>query len=114
MVVTKLLIDTLKENNTAGKIPPLKLNAEYVTHDQEKAEMLNDSFLSVSSFDDFNVNLPPDMRTLPNESNLSELNLTEQDILDQMKLLDTSKACRPDSLPPMLIKEGEHPMYKLL
>jgi len=76
--------------------------------------MLNDFFLSVSSLDDSNVNLPPNMRILPNESNLSELNLTEQDILDQMKLIDTSKAYGLDSLPPMLIKEGGHSMCNLL
>ena len=37
---------------------------------------------------------------------LSRIHVTNQDVLDVLKLLDVSKACGPDLLSPRLLKEG--------
>ena len=42
------------------------------------------------------------------------LNISEQDVMDQINILDLNKAYGPNSIPPRLIKEGGRDMTKLL
>ena len=60
----KLIKHFIKSNKNAGKIPPLKPTSEtgeevYAFTDLEKANCLNDYFVSISTVDDSNASLPP-------------------------------------------------------
>ena len=47
-------------------------------------------------------------------NNLTTILITEQDVIDQVDILDVSKAYGPDGISPRLIKEGGRPMCQLL
>ena len=46
--------------------------------------------------------------------NLTTILITEQDVIDQVDILDVSKAYGPDGISPRLIKEGGRLMCQLL
>ena len=53
-------------------------------------------------------------RIFEDENNLEDINITEQDVVDQIKLLDSSKAYGPDLVPPKILKEGGEIIVKHL
>ena len=54
------------------------------------------------------------MKIFQDENSLEDINITEQYVADQNKLLDTSKAYEPDLVPPKLLKEGGEIIVKHL
>ena len=68
----------------------------------------------MSSVDESNAQPLPAPRVVEPEMGLFNLNISEQDVMDQISILDLSKAYGPDSIPPRLIKEGGRAMTKLL
>ena len=67
--------------------------------------MLNMYFASQSAIDDSNKTLPiPE----PVQHTLESITITTQDVLDVFLHLDVSKACGPDLIIPLLLKEGSH------
>ena len=95
-------------------IPPIKHNAEYITKDKDKAAIFNNYFLSISSVDESNEQPLPAPRIVEPEMGLFNLNISEQDVMDQLSILNLNKAYGPDSIPPRLLKEGGRAMTKLL
>ena len=74
-----------------------------IVDDKEKAEVFNDFFASASYLDDSNHPLP-DNEIIPlNE--LSSIEISETDVMDQLNILNTNKAYGPDGIPPKLLKE---------
>ncbi len=99
-----LLKSVLGQTNDS-EIPPLEVGGKIITDNRQKAEVFNDFFTQVSSLDDENAELPQDfINDVVNR--LDEIVVTEQDVHDQLKILDTNKAYGPDGIPPRLLKEA--------
>ena len=88
-------------NNTNTNSSPLKHNNKILIHPLDKAEALNNFFTSIAS-DITDSNLPDQPPLCPFE--LSEINITEQDIQDQFNMLNANKPAGPDGLLPKIIK----------
>ena len=48
----------------------------------------------------------PDIDRIINDNSLSSLEVTEQDVIDQLLTLDVNKAFGPDEISPKILKEG--------
>ena len=77
-----------------------------VTDDLEKADLLNNFFTSQSTIDDSNGILPIYINETVNE--LENIVISENDVCDILKLLDTTKAVGHDHISPRLLKEGKN------
>lgn len=83
--------------------PTLNVNGKQITDNQDKAESYNDFFLSHSNIDVSNASLPDDDNF---ESNLTEINATEEEVRDLIECIDTTKATGPDGISPKLLYEA--------
>ena len=92
------------KDNAHNSIPPLETDDKIITTNAEKAEMFNKHFLSASTLNDANCLIPNNPPI--NESILDEIMVTIEDVKDQLKTLDTSKAFGPDNISPKFLKEG--------
>ena len=95
-------------------IPPIEINNKIVTDDQEKAELFNEFFATASSVDDKNASLPNQGRVFLMGNNLNDIIVTEKEVSDQIKLLDSNKSYGPDGISPLFIKEGGNKITTLL
>ncbi|MCP3899199.1 MAG: hypothetical protein GY707_05745, partial [Desulfobacteraceae bacterium] len=93
-----------KNSDLNISIPPIECDDGIITDDLKKAEEFNKYFLSASSLNDEGVDIPKLNRVFSN--NLDQINITLQDVKDQLISLDCSKSYGPDGLPPILLKEG--------
>jgi len=84
-------------------LPPLEVNNSFLTDNKDKASAFNDFFISHSNINTDNAQLPPD--NFPNP-NLVSVNVREQEVLDLLKCIDTSKATGPDEISPKLLHEA--------
>jgi hypothetical protein len=96
------LINRLLGKSYTPDVPILFDNGKPLCCYFEKANLLNNFFTSVTYLDENNKKLPMD-GILPNDP-LEDIQITEQEIIDQLKILDTSKAYGPDGIPPVLLK----------
>jgi hypothetical protein len=72
-----------------------------------KAELFNRSFISYSKLDDSNAQIP-NMVTKKTTSTLKEITITENEVLDILLSLNTSKASGPDMISTKMLKETAH------
>ena len=98
-------------SNKDTTIPPLNRNNTNYTTPFDKANLLNEYFCEQSNVDDSNASLPP---FEPPRSNLDNITITNEDVLDVLKLLNTSKASGPDFVHAKLLKEGANILSKHL
>ena len=107
----------LKQVNNCGpandSIPPLDTAGSVVTDNREKANVFNNFFLEASKLDDANTDIPCARRVL-DYNLLTDIVITENEVLDQLSILDSSKSYGPDQVPPKLLKEGRQEIYKSL
>ena len=97
---TSKQILNLKSSST---IPTLLTNNDYVDTDVQKANMLNEYFLSQTTLDDINKQLP----YLPSsQHDLESIVITEQDVNDILSNREVTKACGTDLISPRLLKES--------
>ncbi len=101
-----LLKAVYKNSEVADTIPPIEVNDDIITGDMEKAEAFNNFFLANSNINDSNVRVPDIDRILNNENDLTHIDISFDDVADQVKSLDSSKSYGPDGISPVLIKEG--------
>ena len=97
----KIANDITKMKNKSNPPPPLIQNGNPNIHPLDKAQVLNDHFVNISTIDtdkEINENLNP-----PNFS-LDTIIVTEQDVKDQLCNLNSSKPGGPDEIMPPLIK----------
>jgi hypothetical protein len=73
--------------------------------DEGKAEAFNHFFADASSIDDTNHNTPNDIDMADIEL-LDSINVTVEEVRDQLSAIDIGKAYGPDGLPPRLLKEA--------
>ena len=82
--------------------PHLNDSHREIYDSKEKAKVFNNFFLSHSNIDDSKINLPD----TPCECNLDSILASEDEVLDLLKCIDTSKATGPDGISPKLLHEA--------
>ena len=90
-------------------------NGIVINDDEEKANLLNNYFAIQSTMNTADLN-PPSL-PVSSDPNLESVTIINQDIIDVLQCLDTNKACGPDSINPILLKEAAnelcYPLCKL-
>ncbi len=109
----KLIKAVYKDNNISQSIPPLEINDTFIIDNVLKAEAFNDFFLSVCSIMENEPDLPLEDRVL-SEGTLSSIDITLDDVLDQLSVLDTTKSYGPDGISPRFLKEGGKAIAEVL
>ena len=98
------LVKSLLGDYNNRSIPPIQTN-DYIIHDDaDKSEMFNDLFCDQSNINDDYL-IPPDLDG-PSYEKLRQIIITETDVDDILKTLDTSKATGSDMLNLRLLKEA--------
>lgn len=92
-----------KLNNQENRSPPIKYNNQILLHPLDKAEALNNFFASISNNGENDDNELEDNPLSP--YTLTDINITIQDIKDQLHLLKVNNPSGPDGLHPQLIKQ---------
>ncbi len=105
-------ISGLKSSFTT--IPPLLHDNELIFDDIDKANAFNDFFVSQTQLNDSNTRLP---NLTANDHLLQNIEISENDVEDILKCLDTSKATGPDLISPRVLKEAssvlKYPLCRL-
>ena len=96
----------LKLNKNEETFPSLYYNNTSYEDDEDKAEILNDYFISQAQLNDSEVILPD--LVLPPYQVLDSITISPQDVLDILKSLDTTKASGQDIINPRLPKEASN------
>ena len=78
----------LKQNKDSD-IPSLIQNGNHYSSSDDKANVLNNFFSAQSTVDDTNATLPP---FEPPDTSINEIVVSQEDVMDILKLLDTNKA----------------------
>ena len=78
----------------------LEIGESIITNNKDKANAFNDFFLK-AELDSSEATLPNQQRIVQYDA-LKEIDVTELDVLDQLKTLDPNKAYGDDVLPPKL------------
>ena len=103
------------DSSDSRSIPPLHVHDDIICDDKRKAEIFNDFFCSQSNIDDSNTAIP-DIPYLQNEG-LEQIEISESEVEDILKILNISKASGPDAISPRLLKEAsgvlKYPLCKL-
>ena len=100
-----------KSSDNFESIPPIEVDGHILTDDKEKASAFNDFFLKASLLDDSHASLPDEI--LPINDRMDYIDISLNDVLDQISCLDVTKAYGPDEISPRFIKEGGPVFYIL-
>ena len=98
--IVKEFFQKHKSNSPHNK--PLQLNGKAIFDDTEKANVLNNFFVSQTIMDTTNATLPLQYPLL--EGNLSMINITSSMVKDISTILDPKKAHGPDNITPLILK----------
>ena len=98
----------IKSNKNSEIIPPLKTSNEhgaeiFAFSDLEKANVLNDYFVSISKLDETNATIPAFVPKT--QHTLSDINIEESEIVDVINTLITNKACGEDQISHYILKK---------
>ncbi len=110
----KIVTMLVKENSkNCETIPPLcKSVNTYTFTDTEKAEVLNEYFVSISAVDDTNVELPIFLSRT--NARIETIHITEKDVKDIISILNVHKATGPDEISHRMLKETSSTICKPL
>ena len=86
-------------------IPTLRSQARLCTTDKEKADTLNEKFFSVFTHER-NIDVPDKGQSL--FPDIPDLNISTVGVEKQLLSLNPAKSCRPDELPPSLLRIVAH------
>ena len=81
-------------------------NQQYVTSSKDKAVLFNNYFLSHSSIDDSDANLPDNNIGIHIDNKLENITITEQEVSDIICSLDVHKSTGHDGISARLLKEA--------
>ena len=98
--------------NHENTFPPIKEGESIYFDNKSKAQAFNNFFISHSSINTEGAHLPDPVQ-LP-ENAFSDIVITEMEILDLLKSIDTSKATGPDGITPRMLKEAATVIYPSL
>ena len=101
-----ILKSVYRDDGCVDSIPPLEVEDNLITDDKAKAEAFNNFFLKASQLDDKDAVLPDNIRLFDDGTTLTTINITKQDVIDQIKDLDSTKSYGPDGISPVFLKEG--------
>ena len=90
--------------NYDNHYPPIKDGNTVHFDDQCKAEAFNSFFLKHSNIDTSHAHLPDPIRHTNNE--LTNIKITESDVIELLKCIDISKSTGPDAISPRMLKEA--------
>ena len=97
-----------------NEIPPLVHDDKILYSDIDKCEAFNNYFNSISSL---NVEEEPELDFLTillnHELELNHINVTEEDVRDQIKILNTKKAYGCDNVSPYVLKIDSENLTKI-
>ena len=96
-------VKSLLGKGSFRSLPIMKDNNKNLIGSKEKADAFNNFFLSHSNIDTSNAQLPPEENF---EAKLISVKASEQEVLDLLMSLDTSKATGPDGIGPKLLREA--------
>ena len=96
-------VKSLLGKGSFRSLPIMKDNNKNLIESKEKADAVNIFFLSHSNIDTSNAQLPPEENF---EAKLVSVKASEQEVLDLLMSLDTSKATGPDGIGPKLLHEA--------
>ena len=100
--IVKMLVKN--NTNTSKMIPPLRKKDDSLTiSDIDKANLLNDYFVSISTIDESQSNLPDFI--LKTNYFLNDILITESEISDILSHLIVNKANGPDEISHRMLKE---------
>ena len=98
----KLVRSVFSNNNKQNNIPTLIDNNITYTNNQDKAELLNNYFVSQTILPSTNIPLPPFYYIT--DARLDQITITPSDVRDVLLQLDTSKAVGPDRISNKILK----------
>ena len=99
----------LKSNKGSGHFPPLqniindKNLEEFAYDDEEKCDLLNRYFSFISKLDEANLPLPD--TELKTNNNVTDLNVSVEEISDIIQILHPNKASGPDVISHKMLKD---------
>ena len=116
-VYWKLLKQFIKSNKNCEIIPPLKTITDdgeehFYFSDANKANCLNDYFVSISTINDNNILLPNFISKTNNT--IETISITEQEVLDILSTLNPNKAVGEDKLSHRVLLLTKHTICKPL
>ena len=106
------MVKSVFNNNKHASIPTLVDNGIHYTHDTDKAELLNNYFVSQSVLPASDVALPPFYYLTP--ARLDQIAVTPEAVKKILLSLDTSKAVGPDQIGNRILKECAESLCILL
>ena len=89
-------------------ITDLHLSGRVISSGQEKAEAFREDFQSVFTQEDTNNvwKLKEELMSTRSEVKIEEVTLTEDEVCEQLRRIDPSKASGPDEIPGRFLREG--------
>jgi hypothetical protein len=99
------LVGEIMHSNKKSTFPVMEKDGILYSTDKEKAEVFNETYIESSDLAGQSFDLPGDAPE-PNYEHLQDIIITEQDVSDVLKGLDTNKAYGPDKVSPRLVKEA--------
>ncbi|PJE77769.1 hypothetical protein CI610_03302 [invertebrate metagenome] len=91
-------------SNKSTSIPPLESNEQLISHPIDKAELLNNHFTNISTSSP-DLELPQTAQPYALHS-LTNIHVTEQDVMDQLSILNVNKPPGPDGIVPKIVKKA--------
>ena len=90
--------------NHSSTVPSLLHDDKHISDNHTKAEIFNSFFLQQCNLDTSSATLPEIAN--PVSPGLDFINVTEEEVLETLLTLDTTKASRTDEISPKLLKEA--------
>jgi hypothetical protein len=97
-------VKSLLGKNKGSRIPALFENGIVYTSDKDKANLFNKTYLEATELNSEGKE-PPDL-PIPNHDLLGEIQITDQDVREVLKNLNTTKSYGPDGISPKMLKEA--------
>ena len=110
----KLLKDCVNISDSSTSIPPLHHNNIIISDEMEKTNIFNEFFTNVTKLNVLNTHDLNIETIIPIGETLNDIKVTEEDVLDQLKILDINKAFGLDKISPRFLKFGKLNLYKSL
>ncbi len=98
------IANSILNRRPAKSYPPLVINGNVITNDEEKAKIFNEYFVSFSNLIMNNSQIPLASK---NPSHvLSEVVISENEVIDLLKCIKANKSPGPDLVTSMLLKQA--------
>ena len=98
------MVKFFMSGNSNASVPSLQTDDDVISDSKSKAEAFNNFFLKHCHVDDSSFTLPSEPSSPQNL--FDSITLDEGSILDILKSLNIDKACGPDGISPILLREA--------